>query len=64
MDATNRAAGVKDVASKLDISVESASAKANSLRKKGVELPIMRFRQDDQDIEALNAIIERKTLAQ
>lgn len=60
VDAVNRSAGVKSVAQKLDISIESASAKANQLRKKGVELPKMPIRKDDNDVEMLNAIIERK----
>lgn len=34
-DAVNKAAGVKYVAEKMDMSIESASAKANNLRTKG-----------------------------
>ena len=60
VDAVNRSAGVKAVASKLDISIETASAKANALRKKGVELPAMPRKRDDNDIEMLNSLIESK----
>ena len=60
VDACNRSAGVKTVAEKMDITVETASAKANSLRKMGVELPAMPRVRDYNDIEMLNSLIERK----
>lgn len=60
VDAVNRSAGVKTVAQKLDISVTAASQKANVLRRKGVELPAMPRKRDDNDIELLNSLIERK----
>lgn len=59
VDAVNRSAGVKAVASRLNITVESASAKANNLRSKGVELPAMPMARRDS-VEDLNALIQRK----
>ena len=60
VDACNRSAGVKSVASKLDLTVEQASAKANSLRKMGVELPAMPRVRDYNDVEMLNNLIAAK----
>lgn len=60
VDACNKAAGVKCVAKKLDISVEQASAKANALRKMGVELPAMPRVRDYNDVEMLNNLVASK----
>ena len=60
VDACNKSAGVKTVASKLDISIEQASAKANALRKMGVELPTMSFKRDDTNVEMLNSLVASK----
>ena len=59
-DAVNKAAGVKYVAEKMDMTIESASAKANNLRTKGVELPRMPHLNKNDSIEDLNALIARK----
>jgi len=60
VDAVNRSAGVKSVAQKLDIDIKQASAKANVLRRKGVNLPEMPRVWDQNNVETLNSIIERK----
>lgn len=60
VDACNKAAGVKSVAKKLDISVMQASAKANALRKMGVGLPAMPRVRDYNDVEMLNNLIASK----
>lgn len=62
VDAVNRGAGVKAVAEKMDMSVQNVSAKATGLRAKGVNLPKMPIKRDDNDIELLNNLIKRKTL--
>lgn len=59
-DAVNKAAGVKYVAEKMDMTIESASAKANNLRTKGVELPTMPRVRNNDSVEDLNALIMRK----
>ena len=60
VDACNTSAGVKKVASKLDITVSQAAAKANALRKMGVELPAMPRVRDYNDVEMLNNIVASK----
>ena len=60
VDACNKAAGVKGVANKLDISLAQASAKANALRKMGVELPTMPRVRDYNDVEMLNNLVASK----
>lgn len=64
VDAVNRGAGVKSVAEKLDIDIKQASAKANSLRKKGVDLPKMPMGRDYNDVTSLNNLIQRKLQVQ
>ena len=64
VDAVNRGAGVKSVAEKLDIDIKQASAKANSLRKKGVDLPKMPMGRDYSDVTSLNNLIQRKLQVQ
>lgn len=59
-DAVNKAAVVKYVAEKMDMSIESASAKANNLRTKGVELPSMPRVRNNDSVDDLNALIARK----
>lgn len=60
VDAANKGAGVQHVATKMGITVESASAKANNLRTKGVNLPRMQKSNNLYTVDALNAAIERK----
>lgn len=60
VDAVNKGAGVQHVATKLDITVDSASAKANYLRKRGVELPHMQRTKNLYTVDALNNAIARK----
>lgn len=60
VDAVNKSAGVKSVAEKLNLDIKQTSAKANALRKKGVNLPDMPRVRDDNNVDTLNAIIERK----
>lgn len=59
-EAVNKAAGVKYVAEKMDMTISTASAKANNLRTKGVQLPAMPRAQMTDSVEDLNAIIARK----
>ena len=62
VEACNSKGGVQMVARKLNITVPTASAKANYLRKLGVNLPHMpRTRQEDYSVEDLNALIDAKT---
>lgn len=65
VEAYNKSLGVRGVATKLNIPVKQASAKANYLRKQGVELPHMpRSRSDDYTVDELNQLIESRTAAQ
>ena len=60
VDAFNKKAGVPSVAEKLNISVVSASARANYLRKRGVNIPRMPRARRTNVTESLNALIEAK----
>ena len=58
IEAYNKQAGVPSVASKLNVSIATASAKANYLRKQGVNLPAMpRTRTATHTVEELNEYI-------
>lgn len=62
VDAYQKSLGLKAVASKMNMSTASASAKANVLRSKGVKLPHMRSsgRAQDVSVESLNELIASK----
>lgn len=61
LDAYNKQQGVPAVASKMEIAVSTASAKANYLRRQGVKLPIMpRTRAPLNTVEELNELIASK----
>lgn len=58
LEAYNKKQGVKTVAEKLSVSVPTASAKANYLRKQGVNLPAMpRVRNYGYSVQELNDLI-------
>lgn len=58
VEACSKKQGVQSVANRFDISVSKASAKANYLRKQGVNLPAMpRSRKSGHTIEELNGLI-------
>lgn len=58
VEAYNKKQGVQAVANKLEVSVSNASAKANYLRRQGVNLPAMpRKRSYGYSVEELNELI-------
>lgn len=58
MDSYKKGAGVKTVAEKCNLTITTASAKANYMRKRGVKLPAMkRVRASGLDVDALNQLI-------
>lgn len=61
LEAYSKKQGVPAVAAKLDITVSTASAKANYLRKQGVNLPSMpRTRSYGHTVAELNELITAK----
>lgn len=48
-----------DVCERLELTVQQASSKANSLRKRGVKLPKMSKRPDKNSVQELNKLVER-----
>lgn len=61
LEAYSKRAGVPYVATRLGISVSTASARANYLRKQGVKLPQMpRKRAADYSVDELNELITSK----
>lgn len=60
VDAYNRKEGVPGVARRADITIAAASARANYLRKLGVELPKMPKARYTVSVEDLNELIEQK----
>lgn len=61
VEAYKKKTGVPSVASKLNLSVSTVSARANYLRTQGVNLPKMPKRQRlDMSIEDLNQLIESR----
>lgn len=61
VEAHNKKGGVAMVARKLNISTSEASAKANYLRRIGVNLPKMVRAKANYTVDDLNALIEAKT---
>lgn len=58
VEAYNKKSGVPSVAQRLGVSVSTASARANYLRKQGVNLPAMpRAQQVEHSKEELNELI-------
>lgn len=57
VEAYNKGNGVEGVASKLSLEKASVSAKANYLRKQGVELPAMPRGRTGYSVSDLNQII-------
>lgn len=61
IEAVKKKQGVEAVATKCDITITRASARANYLRKKGVRLPAMpRTRRLGASVEELNQLIESR----
>jgi len=61
VEAYSKKLGVQSVAQRFDITIPKASAKANYLRKQGVNLPAMpRARRSGHTIEELNELIASK----
>ena len=60
VDAYNKGRGVAGVAEKLNLDHTQASAKANVLRRKGVNLPAMPRGRVGYSIDDLNQIIENR----
>jgi hypothetical protein len=58
MESHKKGLGVKSVAEKCGLTIATASAKANYMRKRGVKLPAMRrAKATGLDVTALNELI-------